>query len=408
MIYNISASNLHSCNISLPASKSISNRHLLINVLSGNPHLPHNLSDSDDTAVMLNALRSDCSHVDVGAAGTSMRFLTAYLALRPQEHFITGSERMKNRPISVLVDALRTLGADIQYAEKDGFPPLHINGKQLSGGSISLPGSISSQYISAIMMIAPMIKNGLRIELTGKIISKPYINMTLKTMEQFGVVATWTDNIIQIPEAQYVHTQTTIESDWSAASYWYQIAALAPQIAVELGGLLPNSLQGDAEGRFIAEKLGVLTQWTNNGVRLQAQPNAATNDTFCFDFNSQPDLAQTYVVLCCCLGVPFTFTGLESLKIKETDRIAALICECKKIGFVLHTNDVDTLSWDGEKCATSAEPIQTYKDHRMAMAFAPAAIKLGSIRISDPSVVSKSYPHYWDDLRLAGFSIVEE
>ena len=408
MIYNISAPSLHSCNITLPASKSISNRQLLINVLSGNQHLPHNLSDSDDTAVMLNAIRSNCSHVDVGAAGTSMRFLTAYLSQLPSEHFITGSERMKNRPISVLVDALRTLGADIQYVEKEGFPPLRINGKTLSGGSISLPGSISSQYISAIMMIAPMMKNGLRIELTGKIISKPYINMTLKTMEQFGVVATWTDNIIQIPEARYANVETTIESDWSAASYWYQIAALAPHIVIELNGLQADSLQGDADGRFIAEKLGVQTQWTSNGVRLQAHRLAPQNKPFCFDFNSQPDLAQTYVVLCCCMGVPFVFTGLESLKIKETDRISALICECKKIGFVLQTNNVDTLSWNGETCATSAESIQTYKDHRMAMAFAPAAIKLGSINISDPAVVSKSYPHFWDDLQIAGFSVSEK
>lgn len=408
MIYTITAPHIHSCEIKLPASKSLSNRQLLINVLSVNQNQPRNLSDSDDTTVMLKALQSDCSHVDVGAAGTSMRFLTAYLSLLDGQHFITGSERMKNRPIAVLVDALRMLGADIEYAEKEGYPPLRINGHELRGGTLTLPGSVSSQYISAIMMIAPLIKGGLHIELTGKIVSKPYIYMTLKTMEQFGVCAIWNNNIIDIPEGQYKHIASEIESDWSAASYWYQIAALAPSISITLNGLLQNSLQGDAEGRFIAEKLGVSTLFDNNNAIISADKNNLINDIFEYDFNSQPDLAQTYVVLCCCLNIKFKFTGLESLKIKETDRIAALINECRKIGFVLHTNNIDTLSWNGEKCATSDEAIQTYKDHRMAMAFAPVAICLGKIRIADPSVVSKSYPAFWTDLQKAGVEIEEE
>ncbi len=406
MIYTVTAPRLHSCEVALPASKSLSNRQLLINVLSANPKVPHNLSDSDDTAVMLNALRSDCTHVDVGAAGTSMRFLTAYLSLRSGEHFITGSERMKKRPIAILVDALRSLGADILYAENEGFPPLRIVGKQLNGGTINLPGSVSSQFISAIMMIAPMIKGGLQIELTGKVVSKPYISMTLQTMKQFGVVAEWTDNKIVIPEGTYAHIESSIESDWSAASYWYQIAALQPDMQITLKGLLPDSLQGDAEGQFIAQQLGVETLWTDRTTILKSAQKKHI-DCFRYDFNSQPDIAQTYVVTCCCLDVPFSFTGLESLKIKETDRITALINECRKLGYVLQTNNIDTLSWDGQKCEPSSEPILTYKDHRMAMAFAPAAIKHGAVRIDDPSVVSKSYPNYWNDLRGAGFDIIE-
>lgn len=408
MTYTITVPRLESKTIKLPASKSISNRLLLINVLSANPNIPENLSDSDDTAVMLKALQSDCSLVDVGAAGTSMRFLTAYLSLLPGRHIITGSERMRKRPIEVLVNALRELGADIRYVENEGFPPLEINGQQLHGGSISLPGSISSQYISALMMIAPMMKGGLEINLTGKIVSQPYINMTLKTMEQFGVHGNWDGAKITIPEGDYAHIPSSVESDWSAASYWYEIAALAPSSAEQLSGLYLDSLQGDSEGRHIAEKLGVTTSVvkSNNNLELKAVNTPVRHLNY--DFNSQPDIAQTFVVTCCCLGVTFKFTGLESLKIKETDRISALINECKKIGFVLHTNDIDTLSWDGETCDPTNEPILTYKDHRMAMAFAPAAIKLGSIRIDDPAVVSKSYPKYWDDLKSVGFVITEE
>lgn len=408
MVYTVTAPQLKSTTIKLPASKSISNRLLLINVLSANPNIPENLSDSDDTAVMLKALKSDCSLVDVGAAGTSMRFLTAYLSLLPGCHIITGSERMKKRPISVLVDALRSLGADITYLENEGFPPLKIEGKQLRGGTISLPGSISSQYISALMMIAPMMKGGLTIQLTGKIVSQPYINMTLKTMEQFGVIGKWNDTVISIPEGQYSHIPSHVESDWSAASYWYEIAALAPAVCEKLTGLFLDSLQGDSEGRRIAEKLGVTTSYDHDNGTLTPKSTSAPTRHLDYDFNSQPDIAQTFVVACCCLGVTFHFTGLESLKIKETDRINALINECKKIGFVLKSNDIDDLTWDGETCPPSNEPILTYKDHRMAMAFAPAAIKLGSIEIDDPAVVSKSYPKYWEDLKSIGFVIEEK
>lgn len=407
MIYTVTAPKLESKKIKLPASKSISNRILLINVLSANENRPENLSDSDDTAVMLKAIESDCSHVDVGAAGTSMRFLTAYLSLRPGRHIITGSERMKKRPIAILVDALRSIGADIKYVENEGFPPLEIVGRELNGGTINLPGNVSSQFISALMMIAPMIKGGLKIELTGKIVSQPYIHMTLKTMEEFGINGKWTGSEIIIPEGKYAHIPSFVESDWSAASYWYEIVALAQTVKEKLIGLYPDSRQGDSEGRNIAAKLGVTTTLDRNDNTLELQKNGQSVSHLEYDFNSQPDIAQTFVVMCCCLGITFKFTGLESLKIKETDRISALINECKKLGFVLQTNDIDMLSWDGTKCKRSDEPIATYKDHRMAMAFAPAALVLGEIKIDDPAVVSKSYPNFWNDLKEVGFRITE-
>lgn len=406
MIYTVKAKETTGATIKLPASKSISNRQLLINVLSNSAMLPDNLSDSDDTAVMLKALQSDRSHVDVGAAGTSMRFLTAYLSLLPGKHIITGSERMKKRPIGILVDALRQIGAEISYVENEGFPPLSINGHDLKGGRISLPGNVSSQYISALMMIAPMVKGGLQIELTGKVVSQPYIHMTLQTMAEYGVKGERNGTSINIPEGRYKQRSSTIESDWSASSYWYEIAALTPGKEYKLLGLNKESLQGDAEVRNIAAHLGVETRFENDGIVISATGKAEKH--FDYDFNSQPDLAQTFVVLCCLMGVTFRFTGLESLKIKETDRINALINECKKIGYIIKTNDIDQLNWDGETCEKSQEAIATYKDHRMAMAFAPAAHVLGEIKIDDPGVVSKSYPSYWEDLESIGILIEKD
>lgn len=406
MIYNINAQGCKGSTIDLPTSKSISNRLLLINVLCNSPYLPKNLSESDDTRVMLEALRSDCSHVDVGAAGTSMRFMTAYLALRPGSHFITGSERMKKRPIALLVEALRSLGADIKYAETEGFPPLKIEGKELTGGRIDLPGNVSSQYISAIMMIAPMVKGGLTIHLAGKVISRPYILMTLKTMEDFGISCRWFGNTIVINEGQYKAHPSTVEADWSAASYWYAIAALTPGQEYQLNGLMLESLQGDSACVKIGKALGIQTLAVDGGIKICATKPAP--ERFDYDFNSQPDLAQTFVVLCCMLGTHFSFTGLESLRIKETDRISALIDEAAKLGYVLNTNGVDTLEWDGQTCPKSDKPIKTYKDHRMAMSFAPAAIKVGTVNIDDPMVVTKSYPNYWEDLKLSGFDVNEQ
>ena len=395
------------CSIKLPTSKSISNRLLLLNALSYSPFEIKNLSDSDDTKVMLKVLNSNGTTFDIGAAGTSMRFLTAFLSKVVGEWILTGSERMKQRPIGVLVDALHKLGAKIEYVEKEGYPPLRIFGSALKGGDIYLPGNISSQYISALLMIAPQVENGLTIHLEGDIISRPYIDLTLKLMEEYGVKGFWhNDKTIVIPEVNYKPKQMTVEADWSAASYWYEIVALNPGVEVVLQGLSRNSLQGDSKVLEIFSKLGVVSKFTRKGLTLFS--NGTPPKSFNYNFVNQPDLAQTVVVTCCLLNVPFTFTGLQTLKIKETDRINALITELGKLGFKLTTNDIDTLEWDGKKeviSTTKPVAIDTYEDHRMAMAFAPAASRFSSVIIRNSGVVSKSYLQYWEDLARVGFVI---
>lgn len=398
-------SGLHQETIQLPASKSISNRALILNALSYSPYEIQNLSDCDDTEVMVAALNSNSNHFDIKAAGTAMRFLTAFLSKIIGEWTITGTERMQNRPIRLLVDALTALGARIEYIEKEGYPPLRIFGSVLQGGEISLNGGISSQYISALLMVAPLMEKGLTLRLEGEIISRPYIYITLELMKQFGVSASWEGNTIQVAPQEYTPIPFTVESDWSAASYWYTIAALSntPQ---ELSGLYRNSLQGDAAGSELFKQLGVATEFTANGVRLL--PGGERCKELVYDFVNEPDLAQTFAVASVLLNTPFRFTGLQSLKIKETDRIAALIAETRKLGYVLRETEDNGLQWDGERCEPEKEPvIATYEDHRMAMAFAPAAlVHPGGIRIAEPGVVSKSYPRFWEDLQKVGFKII--
>ena len=392
MIYTLQAPSIIQTKIHLPASKSISNRVLILNALSKSPYPIENRSDSDDTMVLWKALQSSASDFDIGAAGTSMRFLTAYLSQLPGEWTITGSERMQNRPIGLLVDALRQLGADIEYIRKEGFPPLRIRGKKLPGGTVALNGGVSSQYISALLMIAPCLEHGLILHLEGNIISKPYIQMTLGLMETFGVKARWEDSVIDLRPQSYRPVPFRVESDWSAASYWYEIRALAPENSqIELIGLEENSLQGDAK---VAELFSYLP------------PALSTGGGVRHDFTNEPDLAQTLVVTCCLLNIPFRFTGLQSLRIKETDRLTSLQTELRKLGYVIIEEVDSILEWSGEHCAPEPHPvIATYDDHRMAMAFAPVSLKTGEIRIAHPEVVSKSYPHYWDDLATAGWKI---
>lgn len=391
--------------IQLPESKSISNRALIIHALSRGEDVPANLSDCDDTQVMIRALREDSESIDIHAAGTAMRFLTAYLSATPGTHTLTGTARMQQRPIRILVDALRELGAGIEYAGKEGFPPLRIRGKALSGNPIALQGNVSSQYISALLMIGPVLANGLELRLTGEIISRPYIDLTLQLMKEFGAVAGWTSgSSIRVEPRPYRSVPFTVESDWSAASYWYQIAALMPEAEIELTGLFPNSYQGDSRGAEIFAKIGVQTHYTEAGVRLvkKGERPARIEESLV----DMPDLAQTFVVTCALLGIPFRFTGLQTLKIKETDRIAALKAELAKLGYVLHDENDSILSWNGERCEPQQTPvIETYEDHRMAMAFAPAALCYPHLLIAEPQVVSKSYPAYWDDLKKAGFGI---
>lgn len=392
--------------VQLPASKSISNRALILHALSGGSTRPENLSDCDDTQVMIRALDHMPDVIDIHAAGTAMRFLTAYLCVTPGTHVITGTERMQQRPIRILVDALRTLGARINYTGNEGFPPLRINGTQLTGSEIELAGNVSSQYISALLMIGAVLPVGLKLRLTGDIISRPYINLTLQLMHDFGAQAGWTsESSIDVTPGGYRDTPFRVESDWSAASYWYQMTALATgSPEVELLGLFANSAQGDSRGAELFARLGVQTEYTPQGVKLRKQGHPVVR--LDEDLVDIPDLAQTFVVTCCLLDVPFRFTGLQSLKIKETDRICALITELRKLGYVIHAEQDSILWWDGERCPADEQPsIDTYEDHRMAMAFAPACLVRPDIRINEPQVVSKSYPRYWDDLQAAGFGI---
>ena len=393
--------------VQLPASKSISNRALILNALSYSPYDIQNLSDCDDTEVMVKALNSDSRDFDIKAAGTAMRFLTAFLSKIVGEWTITGTERMKNRPIKLLVDALNSLGARIEYIEKEGYPPLRIFGSALQGGEISLAGGVSSQYISALLMIAPLMAKGLTLHLEGNIISRPYINLTLQLMEQFGVKAIWNGQTIKILPQEYKPIRFTVESDWSAASYWYSIMALSKNAEIELLGLFKNSLQGDAAGAKLFAQLGVGTTFTDRGVVLKYNGNAVKK--LIYNFVNEPDLAQTFVVTCVLLNIPFRFTGLQSLKIKETDRIEALKTELRKLGYLLTDSNDSILEWNGERCEPEADPIiATYEDHRMAMAFAPAALVLPKgLKVADPEVVTKSYPAYWEDLRKAGFALIE-
>lgn len=416
MQYIVKAPNRIKAEINLPASKSISNRVLVIHSLSGGNSTLHNLSDCDDTQVMINALRDMPEVIDIKAAGTAMRFMSAYLSVTEGEHVITGTERMKHRPIGVLVDALRRLGADIEYVGEQGYPPLRIRGKQLEGGTLEVPGNISSQYISALLMIGPALRNGLELRLTGDIISRPYIDLTLHVMHEFGCKIEWSSvDTISVKPQLYDDREYVVENDWSASSYWYEMLALSEdkENGIVLPGLRDASRQGDSVVRYLYSLLGVKTAFKNGDhgqdtkVALTRHFSALTRMDY--DFINQPDLAQTFVVTCCALGIPFHFTGLASLKIKETDRIEALKTEMRKLGYVLRDVNDCELEWDGERCEAEDNPsIDTYEDHRMAMSFAPLAITLGCIRINNPEVVSKSYPNYWDDLRKAGFEITEE
>lgn len=416
MQYKITAPQSFSADVNLPASKSISNRALIIHALSGGTAMPRNLSDCDDTEVIIRALRDMPDTIDIKAAGTAMRFMTAMLAATPSGcHTITGTERMRHRPIGILVDALRYLGADITYVGEEGFPPLCINGRTLEGGHLEIPANVSSQYISALLMIGPVLKRGLELHMTGEIASRPYIDLTLCMMREFGAEADWSDiDTVTVAPKPYVQRDYFIESDWSSSSYWYEMLALVAdrESTFSLDGLMDGSKQGDSVVRYIFSLLGVKSAFVAKDSSVPTTVHLKKTSMgklprFDYDFASSPDLAQTVVVTCAVSDIPFRFTGLASLKIKETDRIEALKAELRKLGYVLRDEHDDTLIWDGERCTPTFEPIDTYEDHRMALAFAPAAIKFPGLVIREPGVVSKSYPHFWDDLRRAGFTIEE-
>ena len=411
--YRITAPKTLNTTVALPASKSISNRALIIYALSGGQELPQNLSDCDDTEVIINALRDMPDEINIKAAGTAMRFMTAFLAVMKGTHTITGTERMKHRPIGILVDALRSLGASITYAGEEGFPPLRITGKKLRGGTLEIAGNVSSQYISALLMIGPVLEKGLELRLTGDIISRPYIDLTLWMMGEFGADAEWTSSdTITVKPKPYTPHDYYIESDWSGASYWYEIMALLNDRDSELRltGLKDGSKQGDSVVRYIFSLIGVKTTFqskkSNKPQTVTIQANGRCLPKLEYDFINSPDLAQTFVVACAAKGVPFHFKGLSTLKIKETDRIEAMKKEMRKLGYVIESKNDSELIWDGKTCESAMEQgIDTYEDHRMALAFAPYALKAGSIVINNPQVVTKSYPSFWTSLAEAGFTI---
>jgi len=417
MQYEIKAPKVLNQTIKLPASKSISNRALVIYALSGGSILPENLSDCDDTQVIIKALQDQPYEIDIKAAGTAMRFMTAYLSVKEgEEHVLTGTERMKHRPIGVLVDALRHLGADISYVGEEGYPPLRIKGQKLEGGLLEVPGNISSQYISALLMIGPALNKGLTLRLKGDVISRPYIDLTLWTMREFGAQADWSDfETITVHPKPYTERAYLIENDWSAASYWYEMMALSDNDddEIRLEGLMDGSKQGDSSVRYIFSLLGVKTTFET---KAEGVPTTVTlrHSHRClprleYDFVNSPDLAQTFVVCCALMNVPFRFQGLATLKIKETDRIEAMKREMRKLGYVIRDVDGCELVWDGERCEPSMEVgIDTYEDHRMALAFAPAALRLEALRINEPHVVTKSYPKFWEHVKAAGFEVKSE
>lgn len=390
--------------ISMTGSKSETNRLLLLQALY--PALAlENTSNSDDSEVMGKALNTKDSVIDVHHAGTAMRFLTAYFATREgREVILTGSSRMKERPIKILVDALNQLGAAITYEEKEGFPPIRIKGQQLSKNQVSLPATISSQYISALLLIAPKLENGLEIQLQGKITSVPYIKMTLALLEEIGVRTEFKENTIKIqPKKEVPSHQLTVESDWSSASYFYSITALSKiGTEIKLSSYKQHSLQGDSVLAEIYKELGVDTSFDGNAIILRK--NADTiNENLVLNLNDSPDIAQTIAVTCFGLEIGCHLSGLHTLKIKETDRLEALKTELEKLGAAIKIT-IDTLELGVSGEIKSDISIATYDDHRMAMAFAPLALKVPII-IKDAGVVSKSYPGFWEDIKGIGFQM---
>ena len=388
--------------ITITGSKSESNRLLILKALYPDLEIS-NLSNSDDTQLTLKALKNNESIVDIHHAGTAMRFLTAFFSVKPNSKVVlTGSSRMQDRPIELLVEALRSLGAEIEYVNKKGFPPLKITGKKIDVSQVALPADISSQYISALMLIAPSLKNGLEIELIGETTSIPYIKMTQTLLDNLGFKTFFNNNKIKISPADKITlNQWTVESDWSSASYFYSAVAIANKSEITLESYYSESLQGDSDLVQIYKKIGVTTVFNNGSITLSKTPNFALPEALDLDLRNTPDLAQTIAVSCFGLGVDCNLTGLHTLKIKETDRLEALKVELEKLGAIISiTNDSLELRFSG--VINQNISIDTYNDHRMAMAFAPLGIKV-PIVINNSEVVSKSYPGFWEDFKSIDF-----
>lgn len=393
----------------LSGSKSLSNRLLMIRAISGLPIHYKNLSDSDDTITLAKELGAiegkDHATIDVGHAGTDMRFLTAYLSCKKGDWVLTGSDRMKKRPIGELVNALRKLGAEISYVNEEGYPPLKIKGKKLNGGELDIDGGISSQFITALLLIAPLFDSGLKINLKNEVVSKPYIKMTIDVMRHFDIKVSYENQTINILPSTYKKDGIDyhVESDWSSASYWYALAALAKEADIKLFHFNKPSLQSDSVIADIFLKLGVVTEWSATGIRLTKSNSEAKE----FEYNciDCPDIAQTIAAVCTAKGIKVKLTGLQTLKLKETDRIEAMKNELQKFGAKIEitANSIDI--FPPENVIKPLEPIQTYHDHRMAMSIVPLSLISGELTVIDPDVVNKSYAAFWDDLQEAGFEI---
>ena len=393
--------------LNITGSKSETNRLLLLQALY--PGLTiENRSNSDDSVAMNHALTTDSNLIDIHHAGTAMRFLTAFFATQEgREIVLTGSSRMQERPIGVLVDALRKLGAQISYEKKEGYPPLRISGKALKGGAVSLPANISSQYISALLLIAPRLEEGLNLTLEGEITSLPYLKMTLALLERVGVHSQFENKNIRISQQRIIEDQTqVVESDWSSASYHFSCVALSSVGRIVLSSYQQDSLQGDAVLIDVYRKLGVDTRFENNQMILEKINNFELPKTITLDLVEAPDIAQTIAVSCYGLGVACDLSGLHTLKIKETDRLIALENELSKLGAQIRVTE-DSLHLSAAQDFKANQTIGTYSDHRMAMAFAPLALKIGH-QIAQANVVTKSYPDFWNDLEAVGFELIEK
>lgn len=394
--------------IELPGSKSVTNRALIINALSCRPARIEGIAHCDDTIAITDALKQcDCARIDIGAAGTAMRFLTAYFAAMPGVSLtLTGTQRMLCRPIKPLVDSLMQLDANIKYLGEDGFPPLSIEGKRLKGGNISIRGDISSQFISALMMIGPTLQGGLTIHLLGEVVSRSYIDMTCEIMRHYGIEVKSDENLIAIPEQSYSAPDVfMVEADWSSASYFYELVALTDMQNIKLTGLFSpqHSVQGDSALAHLFNHFGVQTSFNDDcAVISSGKRNEMSDEVLCLNLSTTPDIVPTMVVTACLKGRHFHFCGIHNLRVKESDRIAALTAEMRRLGYVLHS-DFDSIGWKGERCTSESSPIiSTYSDHRMAMAFAPAATIFPGLCIADVGVVNKSFPKFWIEMRKLG------
>lgn len=402
------ASSINHSTIHLPGSKSISNRILIIKALSGLDFTIRNSSDSDDTKHLNEALQyyTNSNLINVGHAGTDMRFLTAFLSLKNGSYELTGSDRLQQRPVKDLVEVLKTLGADISYKNKEGYPPLLISGKQLSGGKVEISGSVSSQFITALLLVAPYFTNGLELTIIGDLVSKPYVNMTVELMKEFGASVIWKDHEICVQPVPYTYTKKEflVESDWSAASYYYSIVALSKlNTSLPINGLFQKSLQADSVSAEIYKNFGVTTSYSENEITI-TKSTTVLKLALEYNFIECPDIAQTVVCTSVGLQIPFTFTGLQTLKVKETDRIVALKNEFAKFGIELVVSD-NSIQWLVTKSLNNSNvSIAAYNDHRMAMSFATLSVLLDEVIIEDANVVSKSYPLFWEHLKSIGIN----